>query len=578
MQKPNLLKLKLNPLTMLKTWSTEPPLAPGESRIPLLPSKMMESDGLVKASEARFWFWKCVINSYTSSMAKVLALTGPLYTAWAILMAISQSHYYGLASLTHAPFLYLLAVGNLFALFYTFLFAFVLSGLRVSPHTYTPFPDSVYLSKTGFAFGSPRRFISWDKVLMAKTQRLQFRGQRECQVLELYLDGKPYVAKQNAFQKLAGMLEIDGLQRKHHFMQLESKKSPENIYEGMCLRLPLELFAFDADCQKFLRAMREHVPLEAVQTQLPANLDAAEAGGSGSGFTEMWLSELRSPQSANTNRLLDVGHKLQNGLYELTGVLGYGGFSVVYSAKRCDEADALESEGARPASVAIKEVIINSGGTRASKESILRQIVSEIELLKTLDHPNIVNCLDYFIDSGRIYIVMQALQGNNLRNLVDEAGPMSEKDLLCIAGQCCSILNYLHTRAKPLMHRDFTPDNLIWDGATVKLVDFNVAEEINTSASQTIVGKHCFLAPEQWCGNFGPAGDLYQLGCTLYYLATGKDPEPLAQSNPATLRDDLPESFCGMVRKLTALEAADRFATAGDIARELESITEACRT
>jgi len=574
MQKPNL--LKLNPIALIKARTTELPLAPGEARIPLLPSKMMESDGLVKANEARFWFWKCVINAYASSMAKCLIVTGPLYTGWAVLMAMSQAHYYGLASLTHAPFLYLLALGNVFALFYTFMIAFLLSSLRVSPHTYTPFPDSIYLSKSGFAFGSKKRFIAWDKVLLAKTQRLQFRGQRECQVLELYLDARPYVERQNAFQKLAAMLELDGLQRKYHFMQLDSKKSPENLYEGMCLRLPLELFGFDADCQKFLRAMREHVAVEAVQTELPANLDAIGAGDSS--FTEMWLSELRSPQSTNTNRLLDAGHTLQEGRYELTGVLGYGGFSVVYSARRCDSGPASENTETQPATVAIKEVIINSGGTRASKETILRQIVSEIELLKTLDHPNIVNCLDFFIDSGRIYIVMQALQGHNLRNLVDEGGPMSETHLRSIASQCCSILTYLHTRAKPLMHRDFTPDNLIWDGTTVKLVDFNVAEEVNTSASQTIVGKHCFLAPEQWCGNFTPAGDLYQLGCTLYYLATGKDPEPLAQSDPSVVRDDLSQPFCAIVRKLTSLEAADRFATAGDTAQELSQITEACAT
>ena len=208
--------------------------------------------------------------------------------------------------------------------------------------------------------------------------------------------------------------------------------------------------------------------------------------------------------------------------------------------------------------------MINSGGTRASKESILKQIVREIEILKTLDHPNIVKCLDYFIDSGRIYIVMQALQGQNLRDFVNGGGPLPEATVTLIGRQCCSILSYLHNRPKPLMHRDFTPDNLIWDGQTAKLVDFNVAEEVNTTTSPTIVGKHSYLAPEQWYGNFDATGDLYQLGGSLFFLATGSDPEPLTQSRPKRFRPELSEGFDQIVSRLTAKASEDRYSSAAE--------------
>ncbi|MBS1997163.1 MAG: serine/threonine protein kinase [Cyanobacteria bacterium SZAS LIN-2] len=560
-----MLKNKFVPLLRFNT--EEPPLAADEVRIPLFPSKMMESDGKIKPAEARNWFWRSVLNAYASSLGKSLLITGPLYLTWAVSFAHMHLEYYGAASLLHAPFLFALALGNVFALVYTLLIAFIFASLRVSPSIYTPFPEAVYLNPQGFAFGAKKRFIAWDKVLLARTRKLHYRGLRDCDVLELYLEKDAFVKKANPIRKILDKVELNSLRRNYHFLEAAANKEPANMYEGECLRLPLDLFGFDADCVKFIKTLRENAPANTVQAELPQQLESAPAVDSS--FTALWLSELRSPQSINTRRLLEAGHALQNGRYELTGVLGYGGFSVVYSA-------TTNSSDRGKDVVAIKEVIINSGGTRTSKETILRQIISEIELLKSLDHPNVVKCLDYFIDSGRIYIVMQALQGHNLRNSVDECGAMQERDLLNIASQCCSILHYLHTREKPLMHRDFTPDNLIWDGQTVKLVDFNVAEEVNTNASQTIVGKHCFLSPEQWCGTFTPAGDLYQLGCSLYYLATGKDPEPLTQSDPATVRNDLSEPFCALVRKLTTLEADERYATASDTAIAVKDISGAC--
>ena len=289
-----------------------------------------------------------------------------------------------------------------------------------------------------------------------------------------------------------------------------------------------------------------------------------QASSEADNFTTLWLKDLHLPQSSSSQRVLATGHSLQNGRYYITGVLGYGGFSVVYAAQSVAEG----------AGVAIKEVIVNSGGTRASKEIILKHIVAEIELLKTLDHPNIVKCLDFFIDGGRIYIVLQALEGQNLRKFVNQSGALPEADIIDIGLQSCSILSYLHSRKTPVMHRDFTPDNLIWDGREVKLVDFNVAEEVTANSSQTIVGKHSYLAPEQWCGNFTTAGDLYQLGCSLYFLATAQDPEPLTQSNPAALRPDLSETLCSIISKLTARESASRFASASDTALQLQGLKE----
>jgi serine/threonine protein kinase len=271
--------------------------------------------------------------------------------------------------------------------------------------------------------------------------------------------------------------------------------------------------------------------------------------------------------------------------------------SVVYSARTTD--------GAR---VAVKEIVINSGGTRDSKEAILRRILTEVELLRKLDHPNIVRCIDFFSDSGRFYIVLEACEGKNLRDYVLENGALSERAAIEIGIQCCAMLTYLHGMDPPIIHRDFTPDNMVrassvrpdiphdhhleahqhlgtpqhletprrdetTEGSLIRLIDFNVAEHANAgSSSQTIVGKHCFLAPEQWCGTFTVSGDVYQLGCTLYFLVTGQDPEPLKSCDPP---DSLSPEFRAIIRKLTAREVADRYSHASEVAAALGALPSA---
>jgi hypothetical protein len=537
-----------------------------EVRLPLLPAKLLGPDGSVQDIDMRRWFWRCFLHAWLTSYKYSLWATIPLFLVWATCMAMAHAQYYGAAALFHPHFIFLLALGNVMALLQSTIFALVFSVLPVSPGSYTPFPEAVYLSSAGFGFGGNKNIIPWHKVQLVRTTEMIYRGMRRSNVIEIYVEKKPYVQAhpRTPKERLTDLLKIDGLKRSFHFLDTKTKKLPVNEYDSICLRVPTELFGFDADYQKFLKTLKDNLSPQVFQCTLSIEPQASSDGDS---FTSVWLKDLHSPQSGSANRVLATGHSLHNGQYIITGVLGYGGFSVVYSAQ--SESDEKQ--------VAIKEVIVNSGGTRASKDAILRQIVAEIELLKTLNHPNIVQCLDFFIDAGRIYIVLQALDGQNLRKHVNQNGPLQEQALIDIGLQSCSILSYLHTRSKPVMHRDFTPDNLIWDGHTVKLIDFNVAEEVTANSSQTIVGKHSFLAPEQWCGNFTQAGDLYQLGCSLYFLATGQDPEPLTQSNPAPLRPDLSEAFCSIVRKLTARECEDRYATASDTALKLQELKEALR-
>ncbi|MBX9669098.1 MAG: serine/threonine protein kinase, partial [Candidatus Obscuribacterales bacterium] len=266
---------------------------------------------------------------------------------------------------------------------------------------------------------------------------------------------------------------------------------------------------------------------------------------------------------------LSEGTSLRGGAYTVTGLMGHGGFSVVYEARK---ENCLNEQN----KVAIKEIVCNFGGTSRSLERNLRQMLQEASVLSRLDHPNIVKFEHCFAEGNRLYIVMEALDGVNLRRYgLSEQRP-SEGQLLDMAAQCCAILSYLHSQPDPIIHRDFTPDNLMFCDGVVKLLDFNIAQSAITSSSGTIVGKHCYMSPEQFCGEYTVSGDLYQLGATMYFMATGEDPEPLGPCDLRSARTDLSDEFQYFISVLTDRISTNRPASATAALQILRPST-ACR-
>jgi serine/threonine-protein kinase len=95
----------------------------------------------------------------------------------------------------------------------------------------------------------------------------------------------------------------------------------------------------------------------------------------------------------------------------------------------------------------------------------------------------------------------------------------------------------------------------------IKLIDFGAANELLTTATGTLVGKQSYIAPEQFRGKAVTQSDIYALGCTLYYLATGKDPEALSQSE---LSEELAEkmpTLNNLIKSCTEMELEDRLPT-----------------
>jgi serine/threonine-protein kinase len=155
----------------------------------------------------------------------------------------------------------------------------------------------------------------------------------------------------------------------------------------------------------------------------------------------------------------------------------------------------------------------------------------EAELLATLRHPNLPQVFDYFIEpkTGKQYLVMDYIAGEDLEDIVEKRGPLDERNALKIMLQVFDAVDYLHRQNPPVIHRDIKPSNIkVQPDGTAILVDFGIAkrylpgrETIGAAAAVT----PGYSPPEQYGqGITDQRSDIYALGATLYFALTGQVP------------------------------------------------------
>ncbi len=167
---------------------------------------------------------------------------------------------------------------------------------------------------------------------------------------------------------------------------------------------------------------------------------------------------------------------------------------------------------------------------------LLKIFQREYELLSKLDHPRIAKVLDVFQEEASSYLILEFSKGRDLRDIVEKDGARSEGVALEIAEQLCDAMLHLHGQAIPILHRDLTPDNIIVDeDRQIRLIDFGAAHQFLEGITGTLIGKQCYVAPEQLRGEASPSSDIYSFGCTLHFLLTGEDPIALSQCDPSLL-------------------------------------------
>lgn len=265
-------------------------------------------------------------------------------------------------------------------------------------------------------------------------------------------------------------------------------------------------------------------------------------------YTRMMDDDLNTRYISTNYVPLPSFHSLQEGRYSIVMELGAGGMSAVYLAK-----------GDNGAKVVLKESVLPADISEEQKEKARELFEREAKYLLKLKHPRIARVLDRFVEDGRDYLVLEFIPGPTLRQLVKSKGKQKEKDALKWCKQLAEILEYLHGQEPPVLHRDLTPDNVILgNDGEVYLVDFGAANEYVGQATGTMIGKQCYIAPEQLRGKANKASDYYALGGTLYFLLTGEDPEPLSASNPKEKAPEISESTSALVKSLTAFEWQER--------------------
>ena len=253
---------------------------------------------------------------------------------------------------------------------------------------------------------------------------------------------------------------------------------------------------------------------------------------------------------------------LLNNRYRIREVLGQGGMAAVYRA--IDENLSVE--------VAVKENLFTT-------EEYARQFRLEATILAGLRQPNLPRVSDHFvIEPLGQYLVMDFIEGEDIRQRLDRLGPLPEQEVIIIGVAICDAMAYMHSRTPMIIHRDIKPGNVrITPSGHIYLVDFGLAklvqgrETTNTGARAMTPG---YSPPEQYgSARTDPRSDIYSLGATLYTALTNVLPEdgldramgrleltPILKHNPKAS-----ENVVSIIEKCLAVHPEDRHQSAEEL-------------
>jgi len=206
---------------------------------------------------------------------------------------------------------------------------------------------------------------------------------------------------------------------------------------------------------------------------------------------------------------------LRDGRFVVLAAIGEGS-----QGRTFDGFDRLEGRA-----VAIKRFDVR--GARSWKDVDLAE--REARVLQSLSHPKLPRYVDRFEDGGALYLVMEKIEGESLAALRARGATLSTDDVLRLLQDAGEVLDYLHGRAPPVIHRDLKPGNVIRrpDGSFA-FVDFGaVRDKLRPEGGSTVVGTFGYMAPEQFQGRALPASDVYAMGATALAMLTGRQPEDL---------------------------------------------------
>ena len=268
------------------------------------------------------------------------------------------------------------------------------------------------------------------------------------------------------------------------------------------------------------------------------------------------------------------------GRYEIQGILGKGAMGVVYKAR-----DPLIGR-----TLAIKTFRTAYLGDEHEAREFRARFLREAQSAGILNHPNIVTIHDVVEESeeGVTFIAMEYVEGTNLKDVLRRSDALDLDRITHIVSEVADALDYAHERG--VIHRDIKPANILLTKAgRVKLTDFGIArlEASDLTQDGQLLGTPNYMAPERILGReVDRRTDVFSLGVVLYEMLTRQKPfrgdnltmvthrivyEPFTP--PADYDRDLPGEVVHVLDKAMAKEPAARFATAGEMAAELQLAT-----
>ncbi len=270
-----------------------------------------------------------------------------------------------------------------------------------------------------------------------------------------------------------------------------------------------------------------------------------------------------------------LGQRLNH--FYLEELIGGGGMGAVFRA-RDEQLDRV---------VAIK--VIPFVG---DDPDLQRRFRNEAQSAAKLDHPRIARVFDVGNDGEWHYIVFEYIRGTNIRDMVINGGVLPIDDAVFYTCQLAAALQ--HASDRGIVHRDIKPSNvLIGDEDKIKLVDMGLARSENfeisedMTASGVTLGTFDYISPEQARDprDADLRSDIYSLGCTLYFMLTGRPPYPggtmlqklLSHGNAPPpdareLRGEVSDELMAVIQKMLAKNPADRYQTADDLIADLREV------
>ena len=263
------------------------------------------------------------------------------------------------------------------------------------------------------------------------------------------------------------------------------------------------------------------------------------------------------------------------GKYEIIDVIGRGGMGTIFRAR-----DPILQR-----SVALK-VISNLEVTPELRARFFR----EAQACARITHPNIVIIHDMGEHNGRLFIVMELLEGEELRRVIARQPQLSLAEKLDIVLQLCDGLHFAHQ--KGVVHRDVKPANiLLLRTGQVKILDFGIAQIAGAATQRDLtrtgmfMGTLRYMAPEQVRGQADRRSDLFSVAAVSYELLSGRPPfsgsdplqilEQLRTTTPPRLTEldaRMPPELADVIAQALEKEPSDRFADLGEMGRRLDLI------